>query len=129
MANEGEVRSSGYFDRFSAFTSQQVSRAWFFMACTISILIWALTGPVFGFSEPWQLVVNTGTTIITFLLVALLQNSQDRSDKAIHHKLDAIAVAVSNILEDTSATDGDDNHDKCIRSLREMAGVEMEESS
>ena len=61
----------------------------FFMA-TLVILIWIVTGPLFGFSDTWQLVINTGTTIITFLMVFLIQNSQNRDTKAIQIKLDEL---------------------------------------
>lgn len=117
-----EAKSAGFFDEFAAATGSQVSRAWFFTACTLSIVVWALTGPIFGFNETWQLVINTGTTIITFLLVALLQNTQDRTTKAINHKLDAIATALAHLVEQ------DGGHPDCVKQLRDMAGVEMEAS-
>lgn len=123
-----EVRSSGFFDRFSAKTGTQVARPWFFAACVISVLVWAATGPLAKFGSTWQLIINTGTTIVTFLLVALLQNTQDRSTKALHSKLDALSIAVALILEDTGATDEGDEGDEMVARLREMAGVEMEAS-
>jgi low affinity Fe/Cu permease len=61
----------------------------FLMACTI-VLTWAVTGPLFGFSDTWQLVINTGTTIVTFLMVFLLQNTQNRDARALHLKLDEL---------------------------------------
>lgn len=57
------------------------------------ILVWAVTGPIFGFSDTWQLVINTGTTIVTFLMVFVIQNSQNRDSKAIHIKLDELIEA------------------------------------
>lgn len=65
----------------------------FVLACTL-IVVWALTGPVFGFSETWQLVVNTLTTIITFLMVFVLQNSQNRDGEAVQAKLDELIFAL-----------------------------------
>jgi low affinity Fe/Cu permease len=59
------------------------------------IVIWAVTGPLFGFSDTWQLVINTGTTIVTFLMVFLIQNTQNRDAKAIHLKLDELIRAVA----------------------------------
>src|SRR6187431_1095056 len=59
------------------------------------IVVWAITGPVFGFSDTWQLVINTGTTIITFLMVFLIQNTQNRDALAVHLKLDEIISALS----------------------------------
>ena len=59
------------------------------------ILGWALTGPIFGFSDTWQLVINTGTTIVTFLMVFLIQNTQNRDSQALHMKLDELIRAIS----------------------------------
>ncbi len=61
----------------------------FLVACAV-VLVWAVTGPLFGFSDTWQLVINTGTTIITFLMVFLLQNTQNRDARALHLKLDEL---------------------------------------
>jgi low affinity Fe/Cu permease len=61
-----------------------------FIACVTIILVWAVTGPLFGFSDTWQLVVNTGTTIITFLMVFLIQNTQNRDGMALQAKLDEL---------------------------------------
>ena len=65
----------------------------FFAACTI-VLVWGVTGPLFGYSDTWQLVINTGTTIVTFLMVFLLQNSQNRDARALHLKLDELLRSV-----------------------------------
>src|SRR5689334_25311361 len=65
------------------------------MTAVTVIVVWAVTGPLFGFSDTWQLVINTGTTIITFLMVFLIQNTQNRDAKAIHLKLDELLRAVS----------------------------------
>jgi len=65
-----------------------------FAGSVLLIILWAASGPLFGFSDTWQLIVNTTTTIITFLMVALLQNSQTREDQALQHKLNAIADAL-----------------------------------
>jgi low affinity Fe/Cu permease len=65
-----------------------------FLAALLIVLVWAITGPLFGFSDTWQLVINTGTTIITFLMVFLIQNTQNRDSKAIHLKLDELINAV-----------------------------------
>src|SRR5436190_19386571 len=61
-----------------------------FVACCLIILVWAMTGPVFGFSDTWQLIINTGTTIVTFLMVFLIQNTQNRDGAAIQAKLDEL---------------------------------------
>ena len=70
--------------------------AWAFLLALAVILAWAITGPVFGFSDTWQLVINTGTTIITFLMVFLIQNTQNRDAQAIHLKLDELIRASPN---------------------------------
>jgi len=67
---------------------------WAFLAAALVIVVWLLTGPIFGFSTEWQLVINSGTTIVTFLMVFLIQNTQNRDARAIHLKLDELLRAV-----------------------------------
>ena len=74
-------------------TSLAAGRASTFILAVLVVLVWALTGPLFGFSDTWQLVINTGTTIITFLMVFLIQNSQNRDSAAIQVKLDELIRA------------------------------------
>src|SRR5215210_5594906 len=81
------------FRRFAHIASQVVGSAWAFMFAVLVIVAWAATGRIFGFSDTWQLVINTGTTIITFLMVFLIQNTQNRDAKAIHLKLDELIRA------------------------------------
>ena len=76
--------------RASTFAGHYVT----FLAAVAVILVWAVTGPLFGFSETWQLVINTGTTIVTFLMVFLIQNTQNRDALAVHLKLDEIINAI-----------------------------------
>ena len=76
------------FRRFAAHTSELVGSSWSFILAAVLIVAWAATGPAFGYSDTWQLVINTGTTIVTFLKVFLIQNIQNRDAKAIHLKLD-----------------------------------------
>jgi low affinity Fe/Cu permease len=71
-------------------TSKWAGRPFTFMACVALVLVWALSGPLFGFSDTWQLVINTSTTIVTFLMVFLIQNTQNRDNAAIQAKLDEI---------------------------------------
>ncbi|HEY0733751.1 MAG TPA: low affinity iron permease family protein [Herpetosiphonaceae bacterium] len=78
------------FRRFAIKMSDAVGSSWMFMLALGVILVWALSGPFFGFSEVWQLIINTGTTIVTFLLLFLVQNTQNRDAKAIHLKLDEL---------------------------------------
>ena len=82
-----------FFRRFAAGASEAVGTPWMFMAAIAVILAWAVSGPLFGFSDTWQLVINTGTTIVTFLMVFLVQNAQNRDAKATHLKLDELLRA------------------------------------
>lgn len=80
-----------WFDKFAGWVSDTVAKAWFFCGCVLLVLLWAPSFWVFSSLDTWQLVINTATTIITFLLVALLQNTQERDMRAINAKLNALA--------------------------------------
>jgi low affinity Fe/Cu permease len=82
------------FNRFASATAKITGRPWTFIACLLLVLVWAATGPLFGFSETWQLVINTSTTIITFLMVFLIQSTQNRDAAAMHAKMDELIYAV-----------------------------------
>jgi low affinity Fe/Cu permease len=82
------------FVKFATATARVAGRPWTFIACLAIVLGWAATGPIFRFSETWQLVINTGTTIITFLMVFLIQNTQNRDGAAMQAKLDELLHAV-----------------------------------
>src|SRR3954465_9025533 len=82
------------FTRFAKWTSRATGHPATFTTAVLIVLGWAVTGPIFGFSDTWQLVINTGTTIVTFLMVFLIQNSQNRDTIAIHVKLDELVRAV-----------------------------------
>jgi low affinity Fe/Cu permease len=81
------------FGRAAAWTAQVTGGKWAFLLAFGVVLIWAVSGPFFAFSAMWQLVINTGTTIVTFLMVFLIQNAQNRESKAIHIKLDELLYA------------------------------------
>ncbi len=83
-----------FFHKFAQEVSGAVGSPWAFLLAVIVIIAWAVTGPLFHFSDTWQLVINTGTTIITFLMVFLIQNTQNRDAKAIHLKLDELIRSV-----------------------------------
>ncbi|KAA0100563.1 hypothetical protein CIW47_25270 [Mycolicibacterium sp. P1-5] len=91
-----------FFDRFATRVSHWVSRAWFFAACVLMIVIWAPSFALMSL-DTWQLVINTATTIVTFLLVALLQNTQSRSDAATQQKLNAIADGLWDLMGELGA--------------------------
>jgi len=80
------------FTRFTTKTSKVLGHAWVFSAAVAVLFVWALTGPLLGFSDTWQLVINTGTTIVTFLMVFIIQNTQNRDTAALQLKLDAIML-------------------------------------
>ena len=82
------------FDRFAKWTSRTVGHPATFAAAVLIILVWATSGPLFGFSNTWQLDINTGTTIITFLMVFLIQNTQTRDGTAVQLKLDELIRAI-----------------------------------
>jgi low affinity Fe/Cu permease len=87
---------SDAFRVFAQRSSVLLGSPWAFAAAVLAILIWILTGPTFHFSDTWQLIINTATTIITFLMVFLIQNTQNRDAKAMHLKLDELIRAVKN---------------------------------
>ncbi|MBN9481082.1 MAG: low affinity iron permease family protein [Bordetella sp.] len=82
------------FNHLANATAKLAGRPWTFIVCLAVVLLWAVTGPVFGFNETWQLVINTGTTIVTFLMVFLIQNTQNRDAAAMHAKMDELIYAV-----------------------------------
>src|SRR2546430_15534255 len=84
------TRSRAWFTRFAKWTAKATGRPFTFTIAVAVIAAWAVTGPIFGFSDPWQLIINTGTTIITFLMVFLIQNTQNRDSEAIQVKLDEL---------------------------------------
>jgi low affinity Fe/Cu permease len=91
---ERSHRMEHVFVRFSNVAARLAGRPWTFILCLCLVLIWAANGPLFHFSETWQLIINTGTTIVTFLMVFLIQNTQNRDGAAIHAKLDELIHAV-----------------------------------
>jgi len=86
------VRDS--FRHFARKSSEVLGSAWAFIGAIFIIVVWGLTGPTFHFSDTWQLIINTGTTIVTFLMVFLIQNTQNRDAKAVHLKLDELIRAI-----------------------------------
>src|SRR3977135_3470696 len=83
-----------FFSRFAHMAARATGSPAAFLIATVFIIVWAVTGPAFGYSDTWQLVINTATTIITFLMVFLIQNTQNRDSRAIHLKLDELIRGV-----------------------------------
>jgi len=102
------------FDRFARWTEHQLGRSVTFALAAASIFLWGLTGPIFAWSDTWQLVINTGTTIVTFLMVFVIQNAQNRDTQALQLKLDELIrvnMAARNSLmglEEKSASEVED---------------------
>jgi low affinity Fe/Cu permease len=99
LNEQGESRDffcvvSDVFRIFARRSSTVLGSAWIFAGAVLIIVIWGVTGPMFHYSNTWQLIINTGTTIITFLMVFLIQNTQNRDAKAVHLKLDELICAL-----------------------------------
>src|ERR1700692_606834 len=88
------TKSSSWFVNFAKTTSHAAGRPAAFLVAAAVIMVWGITGPIFHFSDTWQLVINTGTTIVTFLMVFIIQNTQNRDARAIHLKLNELIHAI-----------------------------------
>lgn len=124
---------SDAFRVFARRSSVLLGSAWAFAGAMLVILVWLVTGPTFHFSDTWQLIINTGTTIVTFLMVFLIQNTQNRDAKAMHLKLDEIIRALAKArnemvdLEDLSDEELNrlENQFKRLRDKAERHGQNM----
>jgi low affinity Fe/Cu permease len=90
LVPEAEVQKTPFFARFARWVERQVGRSSTFVLAIAVVLLWAVSGPVFRWSDTWQLVINTGTTIVTFLMVFVIQNTQSRDTQAMQLKLDEL---------------------------------------
>jgi low affinity Fe/Cu permease len=114
------IRTTSRFTRFAKWTARVTGRPAAFTVACVTIAVWAVTGPIFGFSDTWQLVINTGTTIVTFLMVFLIQNTQNRDSEAIQIKLDELIRTIEgahNALLDLEELD-----EKQLERIREKYG-------
>jgi low affinity Fe/Cu permease len=124
MAN----RISALFDRAAQLAARQCGRAHTFAIAVIVVLVWAVTGPLFQFSDTWQLVINTGTTIVTFLMVFLIQNTQNRDTEALQLKIDELIRVTQQArnrlinLEDLT----EEEMDKVKRELTDVARADRD---
>ncbi len=89
----GETKKNNFFERFANAATKFTGSSIAFISASVIVLVWAITGPLFNYSETWQLVINTGTTIITFLMVFLIQKAQNKDGKAIQLKLNELIAA------------------------------------
>lgn len=93
-ARTGPVARPNALERFSTLASAAAGSSWAFALAVLVIVVWGATGPLFRFSDTWQLVINTGTTIVTFLMVFLIQRSQNKESRALHLKVNEIVAAL-----------------------------------
>lgn len=112
----------GWFDRFATGCASFAGRAPFFAGCVLLVAVWLPSYFLFNDIDLWQLVINTATTIVTFLLVAVLQNSEGRANQATQHKLNAIAAALADLMNEHGLLDDADE-------LEAAVGLEKRETS
>ena len=116
----------GFFNRWAAATSVAAGQPLTFAVAVTVIVVWAVSGPAFHYSDTWQLVINTGTTIITFLMVFLIQNSQNRDGAAMQAKLDELLRAVDKAREQFIGIEHlNDNQIEMIRTALERHAREL----
>ncbi|OZI74503.1 low affinity iron permease family protein [Bordetella genomosp. 12] len=114
-ASRGPSRVASAFDHFARFATRWAGSSLAFATALALVLGWAVSGPVFGYSQTWQLVINTGTTIITFLMVFLIQQSQNKDSQAVHLKLDELLLALKGA--DDGLVDAEDLDEAQLREL------------
>jgi low affinity Fe/Cu permease len=100
------------FTRFTSSVAMAMGHAWVFVIALAVLLIWALSGPLLGFSDTWQLIINTSTTIITFLMVFIIQNTQNRDNLALNLKLDVMMKKLG--IEKGDLLEAEENSDKVL---------------
>jgi low affinity Fe/Cu permease len=113
------------FDKFAEGASRFVSQGLFFTICVLVTVVWMPTILIFRSVDTWQLVINTLTSVLAFLLIALLQNTERRYDEALHHKIDALAAALADLMEHESQADGEVLR-RHVEELRSAVGLERE---
>ena len=108
---------ASWFSRFAKWASSKLGQPLAFIIAVLIIVVWAIAGPIFHFSDTWQLVINTGTTIITFLMVFLIQNTQNRDSEAMQVKLDELILSIK--AADNSILNTENLTEKELRRLQE----------
>lgn len=113
------------FDRFAEGAANFVSRGPFFALCLLMVIVWLPTILIFKDVDTWQLVISTITSVSAFLLIALLQNSEQRYDEALHHKIDAVAAALADVIDYQQEGDPERLR-RHLEDLRAAVGLERE---
>lgn len=119
------TKKEDVFTRFTSKTSAILGRGWVFVAALATLLVWAVSGPLLGFSDTWQLIINTCTTIITFLMVFIIQNTQNRDNLAMNIKLDAMMEKMG--ITEQALIEAEDKSDEKLeqkaRQVRRRSGT------
>jgi len=111
-----QLKKEDIFTRFTSATSKVLGHAWIFAAALLVLVLWALSGPLLGFSDTWQLIINTSTTIVTFLMVFIIQNTQNRDNLAFNIKLDAMLEKMG--LDKNKLMEAEDKSDKKLEAQK-----------
>jgi len=111
-------RLNSFFDKFSTKATKITGSVWAFIIALIVIIVWGVTGPIFHYSDTWQLVINTGTTIITFLMVFIIQQTQNKDTTAVHLKLNELIA--SNKYASNRLVDSEDLTDEELQVLKKF---------
>lgn len=120
-------REPGIFTRFTTKVATVLGRPWVFATAVAVLILWAFSGPLLGFSDTWQLIINTSTTIITFLMVFIIQNTQNRDSEALHVKLDAIMLELK--ISNAKLYDAEHEGEKELENQRQRLKDDGERNS
>lgn len=120
-------RKEDFFTRFTSAISAWLGRPWIFVSALGILVIWGATGPLLGFSDTWQLIINTGTTIVTFLMVFIIQNTQNRDNLAFNIKQDAIMRKLK--ITETDLIEAEDQSDTRLEKRKKTIQKKVEQGS
>ena len=112
------AKQTDVFNRFTSAVSTVLGRAWIFITALIVLVLWGISGPSLGFTDTWQLIINTSTTIITFLMVFIIQNTQNRDSIAVNIKLDAMMKKLG--ITDKDLLDVEEEGDKQLENDKKL---------
>lgn len=113
------------FDKFTTGIAATLGRPVVFFCAVVALLIWAASGPLLGFSDTWQLIINTGTTIVTFLMVFIIQNTQNRDNQAINLKLEALMLELK--ITNSKLYGAEDRGEKDLLHQRKLVRAQVQE--